>query len=492
MGIKCYFVMGNGKITIAINTTQQVEGFMRKDNRIERKKEPQISAILPTDEQLTGRAGLSVFALYLRNIALFPIIERLFGSMRKNNKGLAITELFVQIISFFMDGTSRHITWFDHLAADGSYAGLLGTGRLASSHAIKRFFGSFEFCRVYLFRRLLQEVFVWRLKQSKPSIIVLGLDTTVLDNDDAEKRHGVEPTYKKVKGFQPLQLTWGRYVADAVFRGGSKHSNHGDTVDKMLNHMVKKIRREYQQQVPIIVRMDAGFYDEGLFKTCEQLDIGYACGGKLYTNVLNEATDAVDWQAFSKATDKKKSWMFTDLRCKQKSWKKERRTIFSTLWEEDGQYVLEGICRDMVIITNLGMGEPIDAQLKAIKEDAWLEAETILALYHDRGTDELTNRALKSFGHEQLPFKRFNANAAWYFMMVLSHNVFEAFKEDVTEAIIPVSVYAGTFRRQFIDTAGKLVRHAGKLVMKVPRADFFRLQFDRLFETCQAGLLKLC
>jgi len=146
----------------------------------------------------------------------------------------------------------------------------------------------------------------------------------------------------------------------------------------------------------------------------------------------------------------------------------------------------------MVIITNLGMGEPIDAQLKAIKEDTWLEAETILALYHDRGTDELTNRAQKSFGHEQLPFKRFNANAAWYFMMLLSHNLCEAFKEDVTETIIPVSVYAGTFRRQFIDTAGKLVRHAGKLVMKVPRADFFRLQFDRLFETCQVGLPKLC
>jgi hypothetical protein len=29
-----------------------------------------------------------------------------------------------------------------------------------------------------------------------------------LDNDDAERRHGVEPTYKKKKGFQPLQMNW--------------------------------------------------------------------------------------------------------------------------------------------------------------------------------------------------------------------------------------------------------------------------------------------
>jgi len=252
--------MGNVEITIQDNTTRQVESFMTKDKRIETKKEPQICAILPTDDQLTGRAGLGLFAIYLRNISLFPIIVRLFGKMRKNGKGLPITELFVQILSFFMDGTSRHLTRFDQLATDNAYADLLGTARLASSHAIKRFIGAFPFCRIFLFRRLLQELFIWRLKHSKPKEIVLGLDTTVLDNDDAEKRHGVQPTYKKVKGFQPLQLTWGRYVVDAVFRGGKKHSNHGETVDQMLLHMVAKIRREYREEVPIIVRMDAGFF----------------------------------------------------------------------------------------------------------------------------------------------------------------------------------------------------------------------------------------
>jgi len=77
-------------------------------------------------------------------------------------------------------------------------------------------------------------------------------------------------------------------------------------------------------------------------------------------------------------------------------------------------------------------------------------------------------------------------------MMVLGNNLFESFKEDVTEAVIPVSVYADTFRRRFIDTAGKLVRHAGKLVMKVNLVDFVRLKFDRLYEKCLTGLPQLC
>ena len=63
-----------------------------------------------------------------------------------------------------------------------------------------------------------------------PTVIELGIDTMVMDNDDAKCRHGVKPTYKKKKGFQPLQMNWGRFIVDAVFRSGDKHSNHGDTV----------------------------------------------------------------------------------------------------------------------------------------------------------------------------------------------------------------------------------------------------------------------
>ena len=73
--------------------------------------------------------------------------------------------------------------------------------------------------RIWLFRRLLQQLFLWRLRLEQPPLILLGLDTMVMDNDEAEKRHGAAPTYKRVKGFQPLQVTWDRYVIDAVLPG---------------------------------------------------------------------------------------------------------------------------------------------------------------------------------------------------------------------------------------------------------------------------------
>jgi hypothetical protein len=73
------------------------------------------------------------------------------------------------------------------------------------------------------------------------------------------------------------------------------------------------------------------------------------------------------------------------------------------------------------IITNLGMGDVID-------EKQWFEAETIMALYRGRVANELTNRAVKTYGHEQLPFKRFDANATWNYMMLPGNNLSESFK----------------------------------------------------------------
>jgi hypothetical protein len=163
------------------------------------------------------------------------------------------------------------LTYFDQISKDDGYAGSIETDMddMASSHQIKRFFGAFAWTRVFLFRRLLQTLFLWRLQISQPDVIELGIDTMVMDNDDAQCRQGVEPTYKKKKGFQPLQMNWGRFIVDAVFRSGHKHSNHGDTVLHMIRHMVIKIKRDYRWNVPIVIRMDSGFFDQKIFTLCE-------------------------------------------------------------------------------------------------------------------------------------------------------------------------------------------------------------------------------
>ncbi|MFH1765518.1 MAG: transposase [Gemmatimonadota bacterium] len=183
---------------------------------------------------------------------------------------------------------------FDDLREDEGYAAAIETPSeaMASSHAIKRFFGAFWWPRIWLFRRLLLHLFLWRLKLRAPPAVILGIDSMVMDNDEARVRHGVQPTYTRVKGFSPLQMTWGRLLIDAFFRGGKKHSNSGTTAAEMIRHVVALIRKHYRPDVPILFRLDSGFFDQKLFHLFEELRVGYVCTGKLYDDIKTYAAGA--------------------------------------------------------------------------------------------------------------------------------------------------------------------------------------------------------
>ena len=115
---------------------------MAQDSKKYRKSELQISEVDTTSEKLSGRAGLVLFVEYLHSIEIFALIDRFFGTIRKNKKGLEVFELFKQVLCFMVDGSSRHLTYFDHLAKDEGYAASIETyiKQMASSHKIKRFF----------------------------------------------------------------------------------------------------------------------------------------------------------------------------------------------------------------------------------------------------------------------------------------------------------------------------------------------------------------
>ena len=463
---------------------------MSKHSKKYRQTELKIHRIDTTSDRLTGRAGLALFVAYLHGIHIFGWFDQWFGSIRKNRKGVGIMELFKQVLCFFVDGTSRRLIYFDQLAQDEGYAGSIETQErdMASSHQVKRFFQAFAWTRVFLFRRLLQTLFIWRLRIRQPDVIELGIDTMVMDNDDAECRHGVKPTYKKKKGFQPLQMNWGRFIVDAVFRSGDKHSNHGDTVLNMIRHRVIKIKRDYRWDVPIIIRMDSGFFDQKIFEVCETLHVGYVCGGKMYPDIKQMAADWDDrkWERFE--SGKKEAWQYIGFGCRRGNWKRFRRAIFCRLMHNDRkQLYLPGFRPDTVIITNIGQGQAIDRFLKDAGAAEYLTTQALVACYHERGSDELANRALKDFGHEQLPFKRFAPNAAWYYMMLVGHFLLESFKEDVSASVIPVGSYASTVRRRLIDIAGKIVSHGGETILKVSKACLTSLRLAELFSRCQTA-----
>jgi len=337
-----------------------------------------------------------------------------------------------------------------------------------------------------VYRKILHKLFLWRLRIEKPSVIILGVDTMVMDNNDAKKREGVEPTYKKKKGYQPLHISWDSYLVDILFRSGSKHSNHGDDFTETVKDITELIRKGYSQSVPIIVVCDRGFLDDKAFTYFEEtLEIGYIITGKMYKDIKDyiEKISLTEYKEFKGNG----IWNYFEFGNRLKSWEKIRRAIFTRLiTEENGQLVLDFARPDTILYTNIGQTSAITVQLiNAGKEDL-LTADSIISLAHKRGKDELIHRSIKELAtKEQLPFKHMEMNRAYYYLLAISHYLFESYKRDVTYEVLSTESYPNTFRRKLIDFAAKIVAHGGEIIFKVTTEIEERLKIYTLWDLCQ-------
>ena len=460
------------------------------------KSECRINKVGITEDTLTGRGGMALFVRYLSSIRIYDLLLEFFGNLRKSNKGQPIWNIFKQVFCFFYDGTSRHLVYFDQLRRDEGYAGVIENtlGEMVCSHQVKRFFKAFSWVCGGAFRKVLRWLFIWRLKIERPDKIELTVDLMVLDNDEAVKRHGVEPTYKGVKGFGSLQILWGGKVVDAIFRGGSKHSNAGHMALKMVVELVALIRREYRGDVPIVVRMDSGFFDEENLLVLNRLNVGVILAGKVYDHVRRfvGALPREGWKTYDNGHQ---GWEYIEFGYRYDSWRRYYRAIYIRPLYDGVQRLLDFARPESIIITNLGMNPAVVEGCSLQIQRELTQVESIIHSYHQRGADELPHRGLKDFGFEELPFKRFSPNMAFFYCMLISFFLFETFKEDVLGEVLAVESYASTVRRKALDFAAKIVKTGGEIILsdrvgsasggKVTQAVWEHLRFGKLWEKCQ-------
>lgn len=451
-----------------------------------------INKIEVTDDKINGRGGLVAINRYLSEINMFELFEKLLKGFRRRRDSISLSILIKQILIYFIDGTQKSISGFDNLRGDESYASVLELeqSQLVSSHSVKRFFRKFlSYRQSFILNKILNTLFIWRLSVLSPKIILLDMDTTALNNENAQKREGNSPTYKSFKGFHPQNLTWNGFVIDTVFRRGSAHSNHGEDVGKALRRVVRLIRKRYDENVPILITFDSAYLDEkNLSYLNKKLDIGFICYGKMYP-YIKEKIDSVPEDEFNRYSKGKQVWHYYEYKSKPKSWKTEEnlRTIFTTCSsDENGQMLLDFSFSDSVLFTNIGCNNKVTNQLKEAGYEDMLGTEKIIESAHMRGKYELCNRSLKDFMlSENLPFKRFGMNSAYYHMMVIAHFLCESYKQDVIEATeisgIKSNCYPTTFRRFFIDFAIQITKTSNTVSMKLRENIYRRLNMKKLW-----------
>ena len=451
---------------------------MTQEKKIINQNEYEIRKIGMTHDIITGRGGMAFISEFVKNCGIISKVSDVFLGIRKNKKGLDISEIIHQIFCYFIDGTKNTLTYFDELKRDQSYHKTIGANpeKMCSSHIIKRFFAGVKEWMFRKLRKVLLDLFIWRLKKEKPENIIIGIDTMVLDNDDAKKREGVNWTYKKTNGYHPLHFYWKGRITNMAFHEGSDAPNHDKDMFKMIVTMVKRIHTEYNKDVQIIMVSDTGFFDQNYFKLMENLGIYYICGGRKIDSIKLDLMMKTEWKNFEVENRKKKplpkvTVEYTDFRDKRESWDKDRRAIYTKQADEDGQFHLEFDKAESIIYTNLENNDNLPESLKK-----YLDAKEIILLYRIRALDELVNRSIKEFVDETLPFQSFESNGVYYYLAVIAHNLFKAFQEDALSPVLSSDSYPSTVRRIFIDIAGKIVKKSRIIVIK------FRLEVINTFD----------
>ncbi len=465
---------------------KQKNNFRKKSGKALRcDSGTKIQQIGITRDCLTSRGGLAFVLRYLKKIRVIPSISEVFRNVRKSRKGKEIEKIISQLMLFFIDGSKFTMTRFDELARDSGHSKAIecSQGDMCSSHVMKRFFSAVSTEMFGELQKVLLKLFIWRLKIEKPEVIILGLDTMVLDNDDAKKRSGVSYTYKKVNGYHPLHMYWNGYVVNMAFHEGSEAPNHNNDLFSMIKETVELIRKRYDAKVPIIAVSDSGFFDQKYFQAIEKLGVYFICGGKRLDSIkLNLMLRLPkEWNKFEK---NKEVIEYLDFRDKRDSWEKDYRAIYTKHACENGEFHLEFDKSETIIYTNLEN----PALLKEAGIEKYIEAEEIIRLYQLRARDELVNRSIKEFVDESLPFKSFASNGVYYFLSLIACDLLEAFQSDVLWDVIPVESYPATVRRLFIDIAGKVVSTGKTVILKFRKDVVEQLNLFLLWERCVSAI----
>jgi len=218
----------------------------------------------------------------------------------------------------------------------------------------------------------------------------------------------------------------------------------------------------------------------------DELNVGFIGAGKLYSDIY-EYVNNTDSDDFNKYENKQNIWEYIEFGNTRRSWSgKFYRVIFSRQFcesneEENGQLVFPFARKESILYTNLGVNHKVTDLLRN-NHSEYLKANKILECYHQRGSDELIHRALKEFGTETLPFKRFESNGGYYLIMLISFFLYELFKKDITKDILPSVSYATTFRRNLLDIAGKVIRTGGKVILKIAKNMYNKLKIPVIWE----------
>ena len=314
---------------------------------------------------------------------------------------------------------------------------------------VSRFLGNFSYKTTQMLREINFKLFRKLLRKSKLKSITIDIDSSVV-NVEGHQEGAVKGYNPKKPGNRCYNLQFAfcdeikAYLTGYV-RSGDTYTANGAA--EMIKEIIAQLKDE---GLEITFRMDSGYFDDAILETIESLGCKYVIKGKGYPTLVAQVTDpSITFVTGESGRET------TELVTALNTWEKDRRFVVSRVLKDEKDRAqlsfLEGEAYDyFFFVTNTEQS-----------------SEEVVEFYEKRGNCENYIKEAKydmAVGH--LLLQSFWANEAIFQLMMLAYNLFLLFKMDFageTEYRQQIK----TFRLKYIFLAGKIIRTARSVVMKL-------------------------
>ena len=300
-----------------------------------------------------------------------------------------------------------------------------------------------------MLREINFKVFRKLLRKKKLKSSTIDIDSSVVNVEGHQEG--------AVKGYNPKKLGNNCYNLQFAFcdeikayltgyvRSGDTYTSNGTT------EMIKEIMAYLKDEgLEITFRMDSGYFDEDILETIESFGCTYVIKGKEYPTLVAQVTDPSI--VFVTGEEGRET---AEITAALNTWDKARRfVVFRVLKDEKDRKQLSFL-----------EGEEYDYFFFVTNTE--LSSIEVVEFYEKRGNCENYIKEAKydmAVGH--LLLQSFWANEAIFQLMMMAYNLFLLFKMDFAKGT-EYRQQIKTFRLKYIFLAGKIIRTARNVVMKL-------------------------
>jgi Transposase DDE domain group 1 len=399
------------------------------------------------DRSLVANAGLLLVSTLVARLELERLVNALVrlvgrvGGARPGRKVLTLVHAMV--------AGASHIEHADVLRA-GNTAAVL-PHRVMAPSTLGTFLRAFTFGHVRQLEAVVGEVLrrAWTLGAGPgPGRLVIDIDSTICEVEGNHKQ-GAAFGYTKVLGYHPMLATRADTgeVLHARMRKGSANTARG--VRRFIDELIARVRRAGASG-EIVVRVDSRFWSKATIATLGRLNVRYTMAVRTNTKAVARAIATIDdnaWRPIDYTPD-------GEAQVAECVYQQRRLIVRRTRLTDRRQLKLWPDWRYFAFLTDLDG-----------------DAVTIDAFHRAHAVIELDIRDLKEgAGLEHIPSGNFHANSAWLQCAALAHNLvrWTTTIGQPTVEPAPERTVTRTVRTRLIAVPGRLVNHAGSLILRGP------------------------